>query len=80
MPYPEKELEFPFVPDPAKRIPVICAGKILINDQISAEDCGVIKKQLEEKIYSLKKNLYSFDKKQEDVNNLIKDLSNTKTE
>jgi site-specific DNA recombinase len=51
--------------------------ELLINDQISPEDYGVIKKQLEEKILSLKKNLNSFDKKQENVNNLIKNLSNT---
>ncbi|WP_157280256.1 hypothetical protein [Pedobacter borealis] len=50
---------------------------LLINDQISPEDYGVIKKQLEEKIYNLKKNLNSFDKKQDDLNNLIKNLSNT---
>jgi len=31
--------------------------KLLINDQISPEDYGIIKKQLEEKIYSLKKNV-----------------------
>lgn len=49
----------------------------MINDQISPEDYGVIKKQLEEKIYNLKKNLNSFDKKQDDLNNLIKNLSNT---
>lgn len=51
--------------------------ELLINDQISPEDYGVIKKQLEEKIYNLKKNLNSFDKKQDDLNNLIKNLSNT---
>jgi uncharacterized protein YicC (UPF0701 family) len=48
-----------------------------IPNQISPEDYGVIKKQLEEKIYNLKKNLNSFDKKQDDLNNLIKNLSNT---
>ncbi|QIL38185.1 hypothetical protein G7074_02170 [Pedobacter sp. HDW13] len=48
--------------------------ELLINDQISPEDYGVIKKQLEEKIYTLKKSLNSYDKKQENIDNLIKNL------
>ena len=51
--------------------------ELLINDQISPEDYAAIKKQLEEKIYSLRKKLNSFDKKEDNINNLIEKLSNT---
>lgn len=51
--------------------------ELLINDQISPEDYAAIKKQLEEKIYILRKKLDSFDKKEDNINNLIEKLSNT---
>jgi len=51
--------------------------ELLINDQISLEDYAAIKKQLEEKIYILRKKLNSFDKKEDNINNLIEKLSNT---
>jgi len=50
---------------------------LLINDAISAEDYAEIKKQLEEKIYFLQKNLTRFNKNQENIKNLIEKLSNT---
>lgn len=51
--------------------------ELLINDQISPEDYGIIKKQLEEKIQNLKRKIESFNKNETNVDNLIKNLSNT---
>lgn len=51
--------------------------ELLINDQISPEDYGVIKKQLEDKIYNLNKNINVFNQNKENINNLIKSLSNS---
>jgi predicted nucleic acid-binding Zn-ribbon protein len=51
--------------------------ELLVNDQISPEDYAAIRKKLEEKIYSLESKLSQSDKKEENLNNLIKELANT---